>query len=208
MTTSATQPDTLPSPPHPVFYKSENPDALQFEDQRERDGKVYAVRLKRRLLIQTPAVALATALVDADGEVMPFSHLAPVGHFAAFLHRTEAAVLAACLANKDTWFRGAVEDDALRAKFRTFFRPNGTVRVKVPEDVEVFDAAKSPAAPGDVPAGAQVRCILELAKISFGKSEFGASWKIVQVQALPLPRCLITDDAEGECSEDDDFYEV
>lgn len=202
--------ETSDTPPAaaPLTFKAVPLDALAGDDAfepMEREGKLYVVRLRPKILVQTPPLALTSSLVDDDGEPLTFAHLAPAGQFAAFLRRAEAAVLDACLAHKHDWFRKDFEDDALRSGFKTFLRPNGTIKVKVPEDVAVFDVAKRPIPPGDAPAGSQVRCILELAKISFGKTEFGAAWKLVQVRSIAQPRCLIDDTADEASSDDDDF---
>jgi hypothetical protein len=196
------QPQQAQPPPH---FRAVDPATFEYADV-ERDGKLYSVKLRPACRVQTPAVALTAALVDDDGDPLPFASLAVSGHFAAFVRKVEAAVLDACLANKAAWFRKDLDDDVLRAGFKSFLRPNGTLKLKVPEDVAVFDADKTLVAPGDVPAGTQVRAIIELAKVSFGKTEFGAMWRLVQVRALATPQCLIEDDAgDVPASDDDDF---
>lgn len=185
-------------------FKAARLDDLEF-DPIEREAKLYIVKLRPKLLVQTPPMTLTSALVDDDGEPLPFVTLAPPAQFAGFLHRTEAAVQAACLANKAEWFRKELDDDALRAGFKSFLRPNGTFKVKVPDEAVVFDAAKKAVAPGDVAPGAQVRAIIELSKISFGKTEFGAMWKLVQVREMAVPECLIDDGNDSSSEDDDDF---
>jgi hypothetical protein len=66
----------------------------------------------------------------------------------------------------------------------------------VPSDVAVFDAdCRTPACATDVlRAGAQVRCVLELARVCFGRTEFGAQWRVVQAAPCPAPVCLIAGD--------------
>jgi hypothetical protein len=179
-------------------------DSLAF-DPIEREGKLYVVKLQPKITIVTPPMTLASSLVDEDGEALPFASLAPSAQFGGFLRRVEAAVLAACIAHKAEWFRRDLDDDALRSGFKTFLRPNGTVKVKVPDEVAAFDASAGAVVPGDIAAGAQVRGVLELAKISFGKTEFGAMWKLVQVREVTVPRCLI-DDTGDELSDDDDDF--
>lgn len=180
-------------------------DSLAF-DPVEREGKLYVVKLRPKIVVVTPPMTLASSLVDADGEPLPFASLAPPAQLAAFLRRVEAAALDACIANKAEWFRKDLDDDALRAGFKSFLRANGTFKVKVPDEVAAFDASKKPVAPGDVAAGAQVRGILELAKLSFGKTEFGAMWKLVQLREMSVPECLIDDTGDDDESEDDDDF--
>jgi hypothetical protein len=180
-------------------------DSLAF-DPIEREGKLYVVKLRPKLVVVTPPMALASSLVDADGEALPFASLGPSAQFGGFLRRVEAAVLAACIANKADWFRKDLDDDALRSGFKTFLRANGTVKVKVPDEVAAFDASAGAVVPGDIAAGAQVRAILELAKISFGKTEFGAMWKLVQIREVTVPRCLIDDTGDDAAGSDDDDF--
>lgn len=188
----------------PVHYKAVDLGTLEF-GAMERDGKLYSVRLQPKAVIQTPLVKLTSPLVDSDGELLTFAHVAPPPAFVSFFRRAEAAILDACLANKLEWFKKDLDDDVLRTGFKSFLKPNGTIKLKVPEDVAAFDAARTPVAPGDVAPGTQVRCILELAKISFGKTEFGASWKLVQIQAAATPPCLIDDSVDAPEDDDDDF---
>jgi hypothetical protein len=188
----------------PVHYKTVDPSALAF-GAMEREGKLYTVRLQSPLVVQTPPVKLTSSLVDDDGETIGFAYITPSPALAAFLRKAEDAILDACLANKREWFKKDLDDDALRAGFKSFFRPSGTFRVKVPDDVAVFDTDRNPVEPAAAGGGCQVRCILELVKISFGKTEFGAAWKMTQVQTVATPRCLIREEAEGATEDDDDF---
>ena len=162
-----------------------------------REGKLYAVPLDPPIVVQTPAVALATSAFDADGEPLTFTHLAPARDLLAWLRGAEDAVLEASIERKTDWFRKALDDDAIRASFKSFFRDDGRVKVKVPGDAAVFEAdCRTPAEPADVlRAGAQVRCVLELSRVCFGRTEFGAQWRLVQAAPCPAPVCLITDTA-------------
>lgn len=192
-----------PKPAVPQHYRAARVD-LAF-CPIEREGKLYVVKLKDRVVVQTPVMTLTTPLVDGDGDPLPFATLAAPGPFGAFVRRVEGLVLDACLANKADWFRKDLDDDALRAGFKSFLRPNGTLKVKVPEDAAVFDADKRPIAPGDLGAGTQVRAILELSRVSFGKTEFGAMWRLVQARAVATPQCLIEDTQDDLDLDDVDF---
>ncbi len=203
-TSKASKPDKpKAAADHPQFYRAAEVamDYLPIE----REGKLYIVKLKDKLVVQTPVLTLTTPLVDDEGDPLPFATLAVPSQFGAFARRVEALVLEACVANKADWFRKDLDDDALRAGFKTFLRPNGTLKIKVPEDAAVFDADKRPIAPGDVTAGTQVRAIIELSRISFGKTEFGAMWRLVQARAVATPECLIEDVADDVDPDDVDF---
>ena len=179
----------------------------------EREGKLYVVRLDPPVLVQTPPVTLATSPFDSDGEPLSFVYLAPRGDLLAWMRNAEAAVLDACVARKKEWFRKALDDGAVRAGFKTFFRDGDKVKVRVPPDACVFAADRCtpvPAADALV-AGATVHGVLELSRVCFGRTEFGAQWKLVQAAApAPPPRCLITDcestvDATAGGEDDDEF---
>lgn len=178
----------------------------------ERDGKLYVVPLDPPLVVQTPAVTLATAAFDGDGEPLAFAHIAPPRDLQAWLRGAEAAVLETSIRNKKDWFRKALDDDAIRASFKSFFRDDDKFKVKVPASVAAFEAdCKTPAQPAEVlHAGARVRCVLELSRVCFGRTEFGAQWRLVQVAACAAPVCLIDSmvppaDEPGDDGSDVDF---
>lgn len=182
------------------FYKAVDLDrALSGFRAMEKAGNLYVVRLATPLLVQTPPLVLASPLDDEDGTPLPHAHLSVPKSFDQFLRRTEAAVLDAALEHKDAWFRRPMNDAALRASFKEFCRA-GAVRVRVPRDALVFDDTGALVARDQVPAGASVRCLLELSKICFGRTEFGAMWTLLQAQTAqappPPPRCMIDLGAE------------
>ena len=130
------------------------------------------------------------------------------GAFAAWLRGAEAWVLDECVRRKSEWFHREVDDDALRLRFKSFFRPDdGAFKVKAPEgEVALFGVDGSPVGPEELPAGQHVRCVLELSRFCFGRQEFGAMWRLVQARVVHVPECLIVDDGdaaddEGACGE-------
>lgn len=188
----------------PRLYKQVDLADLNFAPL-EKEGRSYVVRLDPPLVLQTPALALATPLADADDEASPFAYVQPAGGFAEFLRAAEDTLLRKCLENKREWLRKDIEDDALKASFKSLFRPAG-FRLKVSQDVEVFDAAKNPTTPADFQAGTMIKCILVLKQLTFGKTEFGAIWRLTQAQAVPQPTCLIGD-SESESDADSEAQE-
>ena len=168
---------------------------LRDFDPLEKAGGVYVARLREPLLVQTPALALVSPLDDDDGSPLPHMHLKLPKNFLAFARRTEDAVLAACLDNKAAWFRRPMDDDALRASFKPFCK-GGALKVKLPRDAPIFDEDGTVMDRDEVAVGTHVRCILELSRVCFGRTEFGAMWTLVQAQTCsvdraPAPRCLI-----------------
>ena len=166
----------------------------------EKEGRSYVVRLDPPLVLETPPLALTSALADEAGEPAPFAYVQPPPAFEDFLRRAEATLLARCLEHKKEWLRKDIDDDALRASFKSLFRSGG-FRLKVPQDVAVFGADRKPAAVADFQAGTSAKCILVLKQLTFGKTEFGGIWRLLQAQEVPQPTCLIRD---SECEEDSD----
>ena len=175
-------------------YRSVDLTTLSFEPVAKQ-GKLYVANLSPALSVLTPPVELATPL-DSDA---PFAYVRPAGDFARFLHDVEAFVLDQCLKRKSEWFRKDLDDDALRNNFKSFFR-EGEFKVKVAGEVAAFGIKKEPIGPEDVRVGQQVRCVLELERVCFGRQEFGAMWRLVQVREVEVPACMIDDAAEDSDS--------
>lgn len=175
----------------PAYYTTVDVGTLEFEAPAKQ-GRLYVAPLSPPLLVLTPPVELASALDGADG---PFAYLRPTGRFAAWLRDVEARVLDACVARKAEWLRKDVDDDALRHNFKSFFGEGGELKVRVqPGEVGVFDAEGAPAGAEEAGAGTRVRAVLELARVCFGRQEFGAMWRLTQARVTPVPPCLIADD--------------
>jgi hypothetical protein len=182
----------LALPPARPFRSVSLPDDLQF-GAMEREGKSYVVRLLAPLVVLTPPVALNAPLTGPDDEPAPFSWVAPTGQFGEFLRGVEGAMLEACIANKGAWLRKVMDDDSLRASFKSMFSDNG-FKVKLPADLAVFDSTGALMDPAEVQAGAVVKGILVLKQLVFGRTEFGAVWRMTQARVVPQPKCLIADE--------------
>lgn len=176
----------------------------------QKTGNAYSARLRHPVLVQTPAVVLLSSLDDAD---VGHAHLkvSSSPRFVQFVERVEEALLATSLQSKDAWFRHEVHDDVLRASFRSFYKA-GALRVRVPQDALVFDEEGRVAGRDAVLTGSTLRCLLELSKVTFGRTEYGAMWSLVQAQVVPppppppppaAPKCLIDPDLERDDEEDE-----
>ena len=193
-----------PAAPRPQYYRHVDLDDHLHPEAfgpLEKLGGLYAARLLSPLVVQTPPVTLASSLEDDDGNPASHAYLLLPKAFAAFAREVEARVLEAAMANKGTWFRRrSVTEDALRGGFKEFCKATGHLKVKVPADALVFDD-QGDLAEGPVEAGTTVRCLLQLDRVCFGRTEFGGMWSLVQAQTAPPPppppRCMIDPSAEG-----------
>lgn len=181
-----------------AYFKTVSLDTVAFEPVAKHN-KMYVANLTEPLVVQTPPVRLASAL----GGEEPFALLKPTGQFAQFLKDAEAHVLEAALQHKADWFRRAVDDEALRHNFKSFFR-DGEFKVKVQGEVAVFGPDKQLLGPEEAVPGACVRCVLELTRVCFGRQEFGAMWRLLQAQVVHEPECLIVEEPEDDASEPGD----
>lgn len=171
----------------------------------EREPKLYAVSISPALRVQTPVLTVVNDTVAEPGAALALkgAHQAPDGLF-KFFKDVESRVLDACIENKAAWFpKGETLDaDTLRSSFKTFV-VDDCLKTRFQDDCVVYDQNRHPLEdPADLSAGTQVRCVLELSKISFGKHEFGVMWRVAQM--LLLPGCLI-DEADVVESGDEDF---
>jgi hypothetical protein len=167
---------------------------------KDTSARLYVVPIDPPLRIQTTPVALATSLEDPE---VPFVYLSPDASLAAFFKKTEQAIEDACVANKTAWFAAKFEDDLLRRGFKSFFGDAG-FKVKVPSDVACFDSQQKPIGREDVPAGSVVRAVLELSRVCFGRHEYGATWKLIQLQVVET-KCLIqAEEVQPPAEADDD----
>lgn len=207
-TAAAAEPSATPPPEAsaPVYWRyvplgeALHPDAFL---PVEKVQGLYAARLMRPVTVQTPAVTLASPLDDLDE---CYAHLVLPKGFGRFAQDTETRVLQACLANKVAWFRRALDDDVLKARFKEFYKSTHLMVRLAPDFVVFGPDGQTIMDRGAVAPGTTLRCILQLNKVCFGRSEFGAAWTLVQAQAAPPPppppKCMI-DPSVAEDDEDD-----
>jgi hypothetical protein len=181
-----------------VPFRSVDLSSLTYGEMiKDTSARLYVVPLAPSLSIQTTPMTLTTSLEDPS---IPFVYVASDAKLTAFFRDTEAAIADACIAHKQDWFAIAknLEDDVLRRGFKSFFDPEKGFKLKVAPDVPCFDASKKPIGREDIPAGTVVRAILELSRICFGKHEYGANWKITQLQCVPTECLIDTEDVPDD----------
>jgi hypothetical protein len=168
-------------------------DVQNFEEKLSRHESVYVAHLDPALTVSTPAVTLLTSLAPT-GEDLPTFALLKVGASALASFKTvEDAALAACFRNKASWFREDLADETLRSSFKTFVDEDAkTIKVRVAEGVTAFGVERAPLElPGE---GVKVKAVLELSRLTFGKTECGVVWKLRQLKLVGESKCLFEDD--------------
>lgn len=201
---------TSRAPNMPLPYHAVKLDEVSYGKMiKDTSARLYVVPLEPPIRIQTTPMTLTTSLEDPS---IAFVYVQPDVKLRDFFERTETAICNACIAHKNEWFAIAknLDDDTLRHGYKSFFGEQG-FKLKVGPDVACFDADKKPIGREDIPAGTVVRAILELSRVCFGRHEFGATWKVAQVQLVPT-ECYITmdpiDDApSGDTLSDSDVDE-
>lgn len=174
-----------------------------------KEDRVYVAPLDPPLLVQTPPVTLLSSLGGDDDGGATFALLDTAGPFLDFVRAAEAAVIEAVVAKRAELFRKDMDPDALRANFKSFVSDAGVLRVKVADDLVVFDASQRAVGHEEASEGARVRCVLELSRVCFGRAEFGAVWRLKQVQGVPGGPCLLTEEAPGAvASEEEDLADA
>ena len=172
----------------------------------EKEGGMYVVRLDPPLLVQTPVVEVASDL-DQDEA---FAYLEPRGAFLQFVRDVEAFIVSEAIRHKAEWLPRLphVDDEDLSRRFRSFVAESeagGPRRLKtrvLPASFVAYDEA-GVECEGVVRAGSTVRAVMELSRVCFGRSEFGALWRLLQTRAAsPAPPCLI--DVSREMEDDDE----
>lgn len=195
----------------PLPYHAVKLDALTYGSMiKDTSARLYVVPIEPPVKIQTTPMTLVTSLEDPS---ISFVYVEPDAKLKAFFEATETAIREACITNKNEWFAVAknLDDDTLRRGYKSFFGEQG-FKLKVGPDVACFDTDKKPIGREDIPTGTVVRAILELSRVCFGRHEYGANWKVSQVQLVPT-ECFITTDpiddtpASGDVLSDSDVDE-
>lgn len=162
-----------------VYYKdAELP--IGFRGMRKTGG-VYHVPFDHPIRIQTPVLkfeyideGVATFRVPKD--------------FYDFMERVEDFAFREAVERRASWFKKDLNEDELRAGFKSFVREGSEVDVKVGDECVAFDER---GAQTELESGARIRCIFELSGVCFGRTEFGCMWTLVQAQSTASPKCLI-----------------
>lgn len=187
------------------LLKDVKPDSLQFEDVK-REGSMYTARIKHKLSIQSPVVLCKERITNSNGETLPYMYITPDATLDTWLQQFEAYILDQAVQHKDAWFRKNTSDSDVQQTYKSYFRDN-TFRLRMTDDVEIFDTTRTILNPGDLQPGTKVKLIMDLGRVSFGRTEWGCVWRVSQIMVQNTRGCLFTDEGdEGATSEvDDDF---
>lgn len=166
-------------------------------NEAAKEHKVYVSHLEVPVTVTTPPLTLDTPIDPTSASFAVLSQGGP--QFTAFLENVQSALLDAVVANKLAVLGRAVSDETLKTNQKTFL-DDDAVKVRVTDDVHAFDVVGRAVDVDHIPAGSRVRCVLELARVCFGRAEWGGMWRVVQVRACET--CHIPD-ADPEESEED-----
>jgi hypothetical protein len=179
----------------PQYFKTVDVASLRFDSLR-KDGRIYSAPLQAGpLRIQSPPVVIKSLIEGV-------AWLVPTGPFKSFLEEVEAHLKAKSLMDAASW---GLQEDQVRTSFKSFFRAeDGAFKVRVHPEFASFssegDLLEEPCEVKDISA----RVILELEKLSLGKTEMGGLWRLVQLRVSPTPPpCLIDFDVEVPDDEED-----
>ena len=167
-----------------------------FDSVLQRDGGVYVSTRESPLIVQTPAFTLD----DELGESEAFVNLRLKSNDVAFFRGVEEALLDLALTNKATWFREDIADETIAQSLRSFVQDR-EVRVRVSEGIVAFDASKN-RIDLPLPPSTRVKAVLELARITFSKTQFGAVWNLKQVRLVEDTRYLFEEEATDGLAEE------
>lgn len=159
-----------------------------------KDERVYVSDLTAPISVLSPTVTL-------DSVSGPFAWLRVNDAFAGVLSQVDSNVVDAVTARKDEVLGKPVTDEFLREHYKTFL-DGDVLKVRVDPDVTVFDHLARGVFLDEVPLGARVRCALDLRRVCFGRAEWGAMWRLVQLRTLPDGECVVALDDEGPGEED------
>lgn len=176
--------------------------SVQVGGVEKPSKKTCVAPLASPVVLQTCALELSP-LVDENGEPLPSVTAKPASpEFIELLKRIEEAVRDQCVARKGEWLKRDADDEEVRQAHKSFVK-DCAVKLSVADTCEFFDLSKKPCGRGDV--GTHARAILEMTRVVFGKSEFGAVWRVVQLQSArdATPRCMIESDDDSESSDED-----
>jgi hypothetical protein len=178
--------------PSPQYFKAADLSALALEPL-VKDGRIYVATFANGpLRIQTPAVTVRSVVEGA-------AWIVPTGPFRDFLRHTEDALKDLARSQAGAW---NISEDQVERSFKSFFDAAGAFKVRLHADFAAFGTDGEDLDDVDI-QGATARLLLELDRVSVGKTEMGALWRLVQLRlAAPPPPCLIDLDVEVPDDED------
>jgi hypothetical protein len=179
----------------PQYFKTVDLASLALEPL-VKDGRIYVAKFTNGpLLVQSPVVTVRSV---AEG----VAWLQPTGPFRDFLRRTEEALKNLARAQAGDW---NISEDQVERSFKTFF-DGDAFKVRLHPDFAAYDVAGDDldAEDADDLYPGTMRLLLELDRLSVGKTEMGGLWRLVQLRvAAPPPPCLI--DLEVEVPDDEEL---
>jgi hypothetical protein len=185
---------------HPRQYKNVNFNEHVTFQEMKVEGRLHVVPFNGPVSVQTPSMTLATEPCNEDGERLPFINVVAPKTFLDFMARFEEHLVTTSIENKKDWFKKKLDDDAVRECFKSFMRPGGVLKLKLTDATQSFDASGKPTRLEDIAPESRVRCIVEANRLSFGKQEFGTVLRVVQMQVLSDPPCMLLDDTASMIS--------
>ena len=164
-----------------------------FEATLQRDGGVYVSTLPQPLLIQTPSITVSSDLVENE-EPATFANLKMKHASIGFFKEVENAIVQHAIDQKASWFREDIADETITQSLRSFIdEETRTLRVRLADTITAYDASKHKIELP--PPGTRVKCVLELARITFSKTQFGAVWNLKQVRLVEDTGYLFEEEA-------------
>jgi len=175
-----------------------------------KENIVYISHLQSPLRIQTPPVCVTFPTDNFATLAFPTTR----GKFRAFIKDVEEAIVTMAIENRHKWFHQETSEEDVRATHKSYLSDvddgcTSELRVRRPEGMTVYDSEGAPTeldTLGEGNGGVQhAYAALELCRLTFGRSAWGAMWKIQQLRQLP--RCLITPSSELEKEQEEEQEE-
>lgn len=150
-------------------------------DNLIRDGQIYVAPLHPP--VQIPISACVTDGPALLQEAGTFITLQIDQEMADFFVAAEDAILETSLPLREKWFAKGVSEEDLRAGFKRFADgAERIVSVKLDNDVALFEEDIEELQQTCGPL--RIKAILELGRVSFGKSEWGGLWRLRRFKVL------------------------
>ncbi len=178
-------------------------DQVKFQEV-QKDSKLYCVKFADVLRIQTQVVTCLESITNSKGDLSPYLFIQPDKELETFLEDFDRFVQDNAYESRDSWFTTRPSRRELEDSFKRYLKDN-IFRLKLGDDLEVFDANRQPMKPDELRGGEKVKLVMEVSRVSIGKSSYGTIWKCLQVMRQRSRECMIADD--GDVANDDDDYE-
>lgn len=151
---------------------------VQFSETLERVNDTYTARLlEGQLCILTPPVVLQDSITDEDGDTREYVSIKLKRVYGDMFGQLEQSLLQTAKDRKGIWFHNEdLDDEFLENALKRFYDPSTKLlTVRVDEDV---------GGRVELPAGARVRCVLELNSAVFTRTQYGVLWTMTLVKTV------------------------